>query len=162
MAPRHRRAYTQTHIMLISPPLWLLLQNTGGISYRRTLTNPDNISLVTTPPPSFPQLSSSHAEDVSVANGQSTFVAGALAFLYTGEKEQSIKSSAVTGLRMGGCEVRKWLYGCTSVSLSSFSANCTLDEETLAAFHDISISILVCGFVILTTESCMFLVMLYI
>lgn len=114
--------------MLISPPLWLLLQNTGGISYRKTLTNPDNISLVTTPPPSFPQPASSHAEDVSEANGQSTFVAGALAFLYTREKEQSIKSSSVTGRQMGGCEVRNRLYDCTVVSLSSFSANCTLDE----------------------------------
>lgn len=92
------------------------------------LTNPDNISLVTTPPPSFPQPASSHAEDVSEANGQSTFVAGALAFLYTREKEQSIKSSSVTGRQMGGCEVRNRLYDCTVVSLSSFSANCTLDE----------------------------------
>lgn len=53
MAPRHRQAYTLTHIMLMSPPLWLLFQNAGGILYRRTVTNPDNISLVTTPP-SFP------------------------------------------------------------------------------------------------------------
>lgn len=62
------------------------------------MTNPDNISLVTTPPSLLCSPTFCHAEGVSVANGQSTFVAGALALslwhLCILNEEQSIKSSS--------------------------------------------------------------------
>lgn len=73
MAPRHRQTYTQTHIMLMSPPLWLPFQNATGILYRRTVTNPNNISLVMTLLPSIPLC---HAEGVSLAKEQNGFVRG--------------------------------------------------------------------------------------
>lgn len=59
------------------------------------MTDPDNISLVTTPRPSLPPSSPlCHADGVSVANGQTTSVAGALAFVQSGTGEQSINSSS--------------------------------------------------------------------
>lgn len=51
--PQDTDRHIQTNNMLMLPP-WLLFQNAAGILYSRTVTNPDNMSLVTTPPPSFP------------------------------------------------------------------------------------------------------------
>ena len=48
MAPRHRRAYTDTHCVNVSSSV-APFQNAGGILYRKTVTNLDSISLVTTP-----------------------------------------------------------------------------------------------------------------
>lgn len=83
--------------MLISPLLWLLFENIGGFSFWWTAMHlPCHYSSSLLSLPSF-----FYAKDTSIASGQSTFVAGALAIVYTGNKLQNIKSSSVTRVWMG-------------------------------------------------------------
>lgn len=112
MALEHRQAYT--HFMRISPLLWLLFENIGGFSFWWTAMHlPCHYSSSLLSLPSF-----FHAKDTSVASGQSTFVAGALAIVYTGNKLQNIMSSCVTGVWMGKCGVT----ACRTVNLIVFTS----------------------------------------
>lgn len=88
MAPRHRHAYTDTHCANVSSSV-TPFQNAGGISYRKTVTNLDSISLVTTPP-SFLRPLSVMQKVFQLQMGEMPHGARALAFEYTENKEDEI------------------------------------------------------------------------
>lgn len=94
-------------------PLLLLFQNTGGISCRRTVTNSDNICLVTSSPPSLTCRRHFSGKWTKHLCGRSFGI-------WTGNKEQNFKSSlSVTGPRMDRWKVRNWLYGCITDCFTS-------------------------------------------
>ena len=120
MAPRHRQAYTQTYIMLMSLPLSLLFQNPGGISYRRIVTSPDNISLVTSPPPSLPHPLSLMQKTFQLQTDKAPLCQGLWHLCILGTRSRTLSLHLSLEWKW---EARNWLQGCAadcSISHSQF------------------------------------------